>query len=280
LAKPLDLLRQICTAPGTNSPLVFGKDATAIAPNGTQYRSLRGVPILRAEASSVVEKPTDYVSGGISQALIEYVEAVPGYTLFLGAGNSNFRHPRVVEVEFDLFRDTDVVADAHRLPFASGTFDLALAMNVFEHLRSPHDAAREIGRVLRPGGEVWIHTAFLQPLHEAPAHFYNATEFGVREWFRDFTDVDCVVAPNFNPLYGTSWLLHDLLIAFENHLGPEAARRVGELRVGDLARFWRSQADWDAEMQALFFALPEAAQRSIAAGFELRARKPPAGGGN
>jgi SAM-dependent methyltransferase len=274
LAKPLDLLRRICSVPGTDVPLDFGPDCSGAGPDGRRFRAIRGVPILRSEALPVVERPTDYVSGGLPQYLIDHVDLLPGYTLFLGAGNSNFRHPRVIEVEFDLFRDTDVVADAHAFPFRSNSFELVIAMNVFEHLRQPFDAAREVLRVLAPGGEVLIHTAFLQPLHEAPAHFFNATEFGVREWFRDFSDVACHVAQNLNPLYGLSWIAHDLLATLEREVGKQAAEAIGALRIDDIAAFWRQQAGWNPEAAAHFFALPEIAQRPIAAGFELRARKP------
>ena len=177
-----------------------------------------------------MQRPTDHQSGGVPDDLIAYMNSLPGYTLFLGAGNSNFRSPRVIEVEYDLFRDTDVIADAHCLPFGSGSFDFFFAPNVFEHLRRPFDAAREALRVLKPGGKIHIHTAFLQPLHEAPAHFFNATEFGVREWFAGFDDVEVGVSGNFNPIYTVSWIASELLGAAAHHLGPDVARKIGALR--------------------------------------------------
>ena len=64
------------------------------------------------------------------------------------------RHPggrrAVVEADGPV-RATDVVVDAHRLPFADGTFDLVVAMNAFEHYRDP-TLARQIRRVLAPAG--------------------------------------------------------------------------------------------------------------------------------
>jgi predicted SAM-dependent methyltransferase len=274
VAKPVEELEKLCAVPGTDLPLVFDDEGRARAPDGRCFRAVGGVPILRDEPAPLVERPKDLASGGLPPERIAHMESMPGYTLFLGAGNSNFRHPRVIEVEYDLFRDTDVVADAHALPFHSNAFDLFVAMNVFEHLRRPHEVAHEVMRVLQPGGEVQIHTAFLQPLHEAPAHFYNATEFGVREWFRDFEDVEVHVSWNFNPLYSLAWLSSDLLATVEQHLGADASARIGGLTMTELAAFWRGPAGWHPEAHAVFTGLPEPAQRGTAAGFDLHARKP------
>jgi SAM-dependent methyltransferase len=49
-------------------------------------------------------------------------------------------------------------ADASRLPFADGTFDLVTANMVVEHLDDPEAQFREVARVLRPGGAFLFHT--------------------------------------------------------------------------------------------------------------------------
>jgi SAM-dependent methyltransferase len=49
-----------------------------------------------------------------------------------------------------------VAADAMRLPFDSGKFDAACVFDVIEHLTDDALAARELYRVLRPGGKVFV----------------------------------------------------------------------------------------------------------------------------
>jgi len=202
--------------------------------------------------------------------------SLPGYTLLLGGGNTTFSHSNVVDVEFNLYTNTDIVADAHELPFKSNTFDLFFAMNVFEHLRQPFIAADEVLRVLKPGGKLHLHTAFLQPLHEEPVHFFNATEFGAREWLKNFEHVECEVTPNFNPLYSIAWLADEIQKQVAGELGSDAADEIGNLSLTELARFWSHPDGWNSSAAKIFFSLSESSQRRIAAGFDLKAQKPEA----
>lgn len=274
MTKPVEVLNQICSVPGTDEPLAFDQKGRGRSADGRRFRSVRGVPVLRNEETPVVVKPVSHVSSPIAQERIDAMCAVEGYSLLLGAGNTAFRHPKVIDVEFHVFASTDVVADAHCLPFHSDTFDSFFAMNVFEHLHHPFVAAQEVLRVLKPGGELQIHTAFLQPLHEEPNHFYNATEFGAREWLRGFESVECRVSPNFNPLYSVAWLADEILRNVEHHLGRDAARVIGGLSLAEVGRFWAHPQGWNPVAGEIFYKLPEAAQKRVAAGFELTGRKP------
>lgn len=49
-----------------------------------------------------------------------------------------------------------VVADAHKLPFASGSFDLIICTETLEHLTNPKRALEEMKRVLTPKGHAVI----------------------------------------------------------------------------------------------------------------------------
>jgi SAM-dependent methyltransferase len=54
-----------------------------------------------------------------------------------------------------------VQADLNRLPFASGAFDLVVSVNVINHgdAATFRDYCREMARVLRPGGQLFINVS-------------------------------------------------------------------------------------------------------------------------
>jgi len=88
--------------------------------------------------------------------------------LDLGCGKGRFARPLAEEgatvIGLDLSqamlreaRGLDRVrGSSRRLPFASGTFDAVIAVEVFEHLDSIDPALAESRRVLRPGGRLLI----------------------------------------------------------------------------------------------------------------------------
>jgi ubiquinone/menaquinone biosynthesis C-methylase UbiE len=52
--------------------------------------------------------------------------------------------------------DRIVQGDALRLPFATASFDVVLALDAFEHFEDDQAAMREVFRVLRPGGTLVV----------------------------------------------------------------------------------------------------------------------------
>lgn len=231
-----------------------------------------GVPVFLAEPAAVM--PDDHESNPLGPEFSALLAQNDGLTLHLGAGATTTRYANCVEFEHKIFRHTDVVGDAHRLPFRAAVFDRVFAFNVFEHLRDPPRAAAEILRVLRPGGALFLHTAFLQALHEAPHHYYNATESGVRAWFANFEIERCEVSGNFGPGVMLGFLTATLLETLRQSEVPVADQlAIARTPLGDWADFWNRRGTPPPGFTALQ-ALPQELQARVAAGFELRARKP------
>lgn len=93
-----------------------------------------------------------------------------GVVVDLGSGEGVMdgpaRRTRLDYVSLDLDDDaSDILGDAHRLPFADSSVDLVLAFAVLEHLRYPQVALLEVARVLRPGGRFIGSVAFMEPFH-------------------------------------------------------------------------------------------------------------------
>lgn len=73
-----------------------------------------------------------------------------------------------------------VFADAHALPFAAGSVDTVLMLDVLEHLRDPERALAEVRRVLRSEGRLVLQVPFLYPVHDAPNDHARWTAYGQR----------------------------------------------------------------------------------------------------
>ena len=102
-------------------------------------------------------------------------------------------------------RGVDVAGDGARLPFATGSFRYVWSNAVLEHVPRPWVVAKEIYRVLEPGGWVFVQVPFLENVHSEPHDYYRFTENGLRILFEEFEIVAAGVSA------GPGQVLPDLL---------------------------------------------------------------------
>lgn len=269
----LERLAPILRCPETGQPLRIIDGGRQTADGSRIWPMKAGRPILfpAMHVDDVAE--FDHLSNELPESALALIHAATGLVLNLSAGGTAQRFDHVIEAEAAIFRHTTLVADSHALPFADGSFEVVIAMNAFEHYRDPARAAAEIHRVLQPGGQVLIRTAFLQPQHEAPHHFYNATRHGVAAWFAAFDTESLHVSDNFNPSYAMAWMAHECHAALQRDAGDAAARQFAAEPIGRFARFWTDPAARDHPAWQAFAQLSQPAQEAIAAGFEYRGRR-------
>lgn len=175
---------------------------------------------------------TDNVSAhGYDPVALELVERFrDGLVLDAGSGLRDTYLPNVVNMEIVEYASTDVVGVCERMPFADNSFDAVLSLAVLEHLRQPFEAAREIVRVLKPGGVLYAAVPFLQPFHGYPNHYYNMTSSGLRNLFADLDIQEVRVPKSGLPIFALTWML----TSWHAGLPDETAQRFKNMTVGEL----------------------------------------------
>lgn len=97
--------------------------------------------------------------------------------------------------------DCDCHQDIEKMDFEDGRFDAVICLEVLEHVGNPFRAAREIARVLRPGGHLLLTAPFLaqhhgkgsvSQRHDGYPDYWRFTHEGLRRMFGDFRDVEVV----------------------------------------------------------------------------------------
>lgn len=142
-----------------------------------------------------------------------------GLVLDLGAGIQVPERLRdnVLNLDALQFPYVDVVNRHPELPFRSNVFEAVVSQAVFEHVPDPFKMAREIHRVLRPGGTVLIDTAFMQPFHGDPEHYFNMTKPGLLQIMQGFEIQDIGVRPYQNPSLGLIMQIEIILPFVRSH---------------------------------------------------------------
>lgn len=85
---------------------------------------------------------------------------------------------------------TDIIFDAHHIPYANGSFDVIWIQAVLEHVVEPQIVVNEIYRVLKTDGIVYSEVPFLQQVHEGAFDFTRFTVQGHRALFKWFSEID------------------------------------------------------------------------------------------
>jgi SAM-dependent methyltransferase len=145
-----------------------------------------------------------------------------GLVLNVGAGDTAITADNLVNLEISRYPATDVVADAHALPFADGSFDAVFSQSVLEHVRDPFICAREMQRVLKEGGTLHADAPFIAPFHGYPDHYFNPSMNGLRRLFADLEEIDLREGPHHAP----SVALFEMLSRFFNLIREDDARRA------------------------------------------------------
>jgi SAM-dependent methyltransferase len=169
------------------------------------------------------------------------VLVVGGGTIGNGAGTL-YTDPRLRVLAFDIVPTDHVqlVADAHRIPLATGSVDAVVVQAVLEHVLDPWQVVAEIHRALRPNGVVYAETPFMQQVHAGQYDFTRFSDSGHRWLFRRFTELDRGVVAG--PGTALTWSI--------DHFTRALFRSRTAGRIARVLCFWLRFADRVADPRA------------------------------
>jgi SAM-dependent methyltransferase len=214
----------------------FPNEATTVscAACGASYDCLAGcIDLLPPEQRDGFALRND---GNISQnhydpsALTLIHELPDGLLLDCGAGFRATEYPNVINLEVVPYASTDVLGDNQALPFADASFEGVLSLAVLEHVRDPFASARELCRVLKPGGSLLAVAPLLAPVHAYPHHYYNMTSEGLVNLFPDLEVIEKKVPESGLPIWALLWSLR----SWADGLTGSARESFLNLRVTEL----------------------------------------------
>lgn len=144
----------------------------------------------------------------------------------------------LVQTDVYLGESTELIADAHDLPFADGSFDGVIVQAVLEHVTDPYRCVAEIWRVLGKEGLVYAETPFMQQVHLGRYDFTRFTHLGHRRLFREFDEISSGVA--CGPGMALAWSFEYFLLSF----AKSSALRALIRGVVGLTLFWLKYFDY------------------------------------
>ncbi len=97
----------------------------------------------------------------------------------------------VVYANISTQKGTDVVADAHLMPFMDASFETAVCAELLEHVYQPQQVLQEIYRTLKPQGRLLATVPFLFHIHADPHDYGRYTHHYWHTVMSDigFTDI-------------------------------------------------------------------------------------------
>lgn len=207
---------------------------------GASYRVHQDIPIMTDDPDAAVQvAPEVVVENSYSEQWLELLKrAGDGLVLDLGSGNNPNPAPRLIKLDIFAMPNVDVVGMAEALPFRDGAFRTVMSGAVFEHVQNPFESIAQVRRVLADGGDVYIETAFLQPVHAFPSHYFNMTRMGLEYVCRSFKRLDAGVQPHQNPSFALAWFLE----VMAGKLPPAARADFLMSRVGDVLEEFKTNA--------------------------------------
>lgn len=165
--------------------------------------------------------------------LDHYLQSLPDNLTILDVGGRyqpyrpllNGKIKRYFALDVEKTEFVTVVGSGDNIPFQDEVFDLVIATSVFEYLQDPHAAAKEVHRVLKPGGSAIVSVGAVVPRFVEEER-WRYLPLGLRSVFSPFSRVRIV--PEVFSLGGFCRLMN---LGFHDFLKLQSLKAAYELSI-------------------------------------------------
>jgi SAM-dependent methyltransferase len=157
----------------------------------------RPLEVFRAALAKSIDGETDVLDIGTEYRFRKELQPVKHWFKdknYVAAGYE----PRMDFGEDNCDLDLDVCA----IDLPDASFDCVICLEVLEHVADPISAARELQRILRPGGALFLTVPFLHPYHghkesKSGSHYefpdyWRFTHQGLQKLFASLREIDVI----------------------------------------------------------------------------------------
>jgi SAM-dependent methyltransferase len=134
----------------------------------------------------------------ILQAVEDAIPFFSGQLLDVGAGSSPYEElimasgkvREYIKLDFassDYHQgyELDLTWDGKTIPLSGQSIDTVFMTEVLEYVYKPGELLREVRRVLKPGGKLFLTVPFSWPMHELPFDYHRFTPIAIRAYFEE-----------------------------------------------------------------------------------------------
>lgn len=155
---------------------------------------------------------------GVDKFMMEISRDVPPGAMLLdaGAGHRPYRNlfhhadyqscdcmPVLEATGGDTETSHTFYCDLEKIPKDDNIYDVVICNQVLEHVRHPGKVVRELVRILKPGGKLFLTAPQCAGIHMEPFHYFNFTKYGLQLLFEEAG----LRVETIKPLGGVFWVL-------------------------------------------------------------------------
>lgn len=132
--------------------------------------------------------PSRFFYSFLEEHLSRHQHLARGRLIDVGCGQKPFKHlfkgiNSYYGVDINENSKADLICDVLELKIETESADAVLCTQVLEHVSEPNILIREISRICKKGGIVFLTAPHISRIHGEPYDYYRFTRFGLKHLF-------------------------------------------------------------------------------------------------